>query len=149
MVAPLVTIVIPTYNRGQVIQGAINSSLDQTHPEIEIIVVDDGSTDDTEKIIASLISRAPGRELRYLKQENAGASAARNTGMLAAKGDFIQFLDSDDFLFSEKIEKQLSALLLGPRGSADGLAIPPEVALCFGRLEEADWRVLPHGVGYL
>ena len=90
------SIVIPTYNRASFILKTINSVLAQTYPHFEIIIVDDGSTDNTEEIIKGISSE----KLHYLKIKNAERGFARNYGSLNAKGDYITFLDSDDILFS-------------------------------------------------
>ncbi len=100
---PLVSVVIPTYNRAASLVEAIDSVLAQTYPEMEIIVVDDGSTDDTRKIIPQ---RYP--QVRYFHQENNGVSRARNLGIREARGEFIAFLDSDDLWLSDKTEKQVA-----------------------------------------
>lgn len=110
---PLVSIIIPTYNYGAHIAEAIESCLRQTHPNLEIIVVDDGSTDNTAEAVAALSATNPGR-IRYLRQDNAGAAAARNRGMAEARGEFITFLDSDDLLTPDAIEVRLRALRENP-----------------------------------
>lgn len=103
---PKVSVVIPTYNRAHLISRAIKSVLDQTYKDLEIIVVDDGSTDNTEKIIKSF---QDGR-IRYIQHnKNKGASAARNTGIKASKGEYIAFQDSDDEWFPDKLEQQIKA----------------------------------------
>ncbi len=88
----LVTVVIVCYNQGRFLSDAIRSALDQTHRNLEIIVMDDGSTDDT----PTIAERYPG--VRYIRQENRGLSAARNTGLQASQGQYIVFLDADDRL---------------------------------------------------
>jgi glycosyltransferase involved in cell wall biosynthesis len=100
---PLVSIIIPAYNCERWIGETIKSALQQTWQNIEIIVVDDGSNDNTLKIAQSFTSE----KLQVLKQENKGASAARNAGLRIAQGDYIQFLDADDLLAADKIEVQL------------------------------------------
>jgi len=97
-----VSVIIPTYNYGQFIAGAIESAIEQNIPDTEIIVVDDGSTDGTCDKIADYNSR-----IIYIYQNNAGQSAARNTGLLNCTGEFIQFLDADDILGPSKIVSQL------------------------------------------
>ncbi len=97
-----VSVVIPTYNYGQFIKKAVESVLEQTLPISEIIVVDDGSTDDTEKIIKEF-----GDKIIYIKQQNLGVCAARNNGVKHSSGDFIVFHDADDILYPSKIEKQV------------------------------------------
>src|SRR5262245_46858211 len=88
---PLVSIVIPTYNREDLVAQAIESAVAQTHPRCEVIVVDDGSTDAT----ADVLRRFEGRIIA-VRQENKGLSGARNTGIRKASGSFVGFLDSDD-----------------------------------------------------
>ncbi len=96
-----VTIIIPTYNRASFLEKAIESVLNQTFTDFELIVVDDGSTDKTAETVNSY------EGVNYIFQENKGVSAARNTGIRAGKGEFIAFLDSDDSWKPEKLEKQL------------------------------------------
>jgi len=100
-----VSVVIPTYNRAGFVTRAIDSALAQTYRDFEIVVVDDGSTDDTERIL-----RAYGDRIRYLRQENAGVSRARNAGIAAARGEWIAFLDSDDEWLSEKLAVQVNCI---------------------------------------
>lgn len=99
---PKVSVIIPTYNRGYIVSEAIDSVLAQTFAEFELIVVDDGSTDDTAEKIAAV--RDP--RVRYVRQANAGASAARNRGVVEARGDLVSFLDSDDLWKPEKLERE-------------------------------------------
>jgi len=109
---PLVSVVIPTYNRADTIGAAVKSALDQTYPRLEIIIVDDGSVDGTAHLIRDLISDASTsrREIRYLYQSNMGQSRARNAGIAAARGEWIAFLDSDDLWLPDKIEWQVRAI---------------------------------------
>lgn len=104
-----VSVVIPTYNREGRLPSAIRSVLEQTAPPDEIIVVDDGSTDGSPALVRSF------PEVRYLRQENQGVSAARNHGIRAAKHDWIALLDSDDEWLPRKLERQWSALEREPR----------------------------------
>jgi glycosyltransferase involved in cell wall biosynthesis len=104
-----ISAVIPAYNNAQFLKEAIDSILKQTHPIDEIIIVDDGSTDQTQQIADSF-----GDQITYIKQQNQGPSAARNNGILAAKGSWIAFLDADDQWTPHKIERQLSALKSEP-----------------------------------
>jgi len=101
--APRVSVIIPTYNRGWILQRAVDSVLTQTFRDFELIVVDDGSQDDTADILA-----AYGTDIRVIRQPNAGVSAARNTGICAAGGEFIAFLDSDDYWLPEKLHMQIA-----------------------------------------
>jgi glycosyltransferase involved in cell wall biosynthesis len=103
---PKVTVVIPTYNRLGIVPRAIESVLAQTVTDLEVIVVDDGSSDDTAKGLAERF----GDRIRYFAQVNQGASVARNRGIEEARGEWIAFLDSDDLWEKDKIEWQLKAL---------------------------------------
>ncbi|MCL5807624.1 MAG: glycosyltransferase [Deltaproteobacteria bacterium] len=102
---PLVSVIIPTFNYGQYVRRAIESALVQTYHNVEVIVVDDGSTDNTAEILASFRSR-----IKVIYQKNTGASAARNRGIVEAKGDYIAFLDADDRYCKDNIAKKLTFL---------------------------------------
>lgn len=103
---PKVSVVIPTYNRATKVQKGIRSALVQTFSDLEVIVVDDGSADDTGKVLAE----AFGDRIRYYYQSNQGASASRNKGIAEARGEWIAFLDSDDEWEPDKLECQLKTL---------------------------------------
>jgi len=103
---PKVSVVIPTYNRATKVQNAIESVLGQTLSNIEVIVVDDGSSDGTGKILQETY----GDRIRYFAQANQGVSAARNKGLAEARGEWIALLDSDDLWEKEKLERQFQAL---------------------------------------
>ncbi len=103
---PLVSVIIPTYNRPKLLRETIESVLAQTHPALECIVVDDGSTDDTPRMLAEYARNFPGK-LIPIRQENRGGTAARNTGARAARGRFLNFLDHDDLFLPEKIQSQV------------------------------------------
>jgi glycosyltransferase involved in cell wall biosynthesis len=105
MAHKLVSIIIPTYNYGRFVFQAISSCFDQTYQDIEVIVVDDGSTDDTRSVVGQF-----GDRITYLHQDNQGVSAARNAGLDRANGDFICFLDADDYLLPDAIESMVSVL---------------------------------------
>ena len=108
---PRVSVIIPTYNRVNVLTRAIDSVLDQTVTDLEIIVVDDGSTDDT----LSVLNSYQDPRVRHIAHDtNRGANIARNTGIEAAKGEYVAFLDSDDEWQSEKLERQLGRLVSKP-----------------------------------
>lgn len=104
MSSPLVSAIIPCYNRPDYVREAIDSALAQTYPTIEIIVVDDGSTDETPQVLASY-----GDRIRVLRQQNAGTAAARNTGIAASSGKYLAWLDSDDAWLPEKIAAEVDA----------------------------------------
>ncbi|VEP12237.1 Glycosyl transferase family 2 [Hyella patelloides LEGE 07179] len=105
---PLVSVIIPTYNRADLICQTLNSVLRQSYQNLEIIVVDDRSTDNTETVINSINDP----RIRYLSHStNQGGAAARNTGIDAAKGEYIAFLDSDDVWVANKLELQLASIL--------------------------------------
>jgi len=99
-----VTVVIPTFNSARFLREAVDSALAQTVPPMEVIVIDDGSTDNTPEIMAAYASDP---RVRYLRQKNAGQSSARNNGIRAAQGEFIAFLDADDRWKPNKLERQL------------------------------------------
>ncbi len=104
----LISVVIPAYKRGHVIERAIRSVLEQTHQDFEILVVDDGSKDNTESVVAS-IAKEDSR-IRYFRHDtNRGAQAARNTGARAAQGEWVVFLDSDDYFTPNSLEVRLLA----------------------------------------
>jgi len=98
-----VSVILPTYNRGWIVAEAIESVLSQTFKDYELIVVDDGSTDDTAKILQGFQDH-----ILVITQENRGVSAARNRGMAKARGRYFAFLDSDDLWLSEKLSEQTS-----------------------------------------
>lgn len=110
---PTVSVIIPAYNAEKYIAEAIESVLAQTYPEVECIVVDDGSTDRTGEIVRSYGSR-----VQYISQDNAERSTARNNGILHAKGDYISFLDADDYQAPEKIRDQVDLLEVHPEYDA-------------------------------
>ena len=105
-VPPLVSIIIPTYNDGQLVCQAIDSSLNQTYKNLEIIVVDDGSADNTEE----MLTKKYRDKIKYIRQENKGNGGARNTGIRYSSGKYLQFLDSDDLLDPDKINIQINEL---------------------------------------
>jgi glycosyltransferase involved in cell wall biosynthesis len=118
----LVTAAIPTYNRARYVVEAVESVLGQTHTEVDVVVVDDGSTDDTAERLAPYLDR-----IRYLRQDNAGRSAARNTAVAHAQGSLVAFCDSDDRWLPDKLERQIAAL-----------ARRPEVGMAHGHVEVID-----------
>ena len=101
----LVSIIIPAYNVEKYIHRAIESSVRQTHKKIEVIIVDDGSTDRTCEIITEYAARYP--EIKHISQTNAGVSSARNAALEICNSDYVIFLDSDDWLEENAIERLL------------------------------------------
>ncbi len=113
---PLVSIIIPAYNRAQLIAETLHSVLEQSFKDYEVIVVDDGSTDNTCQVVSSF-------PVRYLRQNNQGASTARNTGIEAARGQYVAMLDSDDCLTEDSLGKRVAVL-----------EKHPEVGLAYGQI---------------
>ena len=107
---PTVSVIIPIYQRAHLVSQTIESVLAQTYTDYEIIVVNDGSTDNTKEVLACF-----GNKITTIHQENKGVSAARNTGINAAKGLYIAFLDSDDLWQPNKLEKQLAFFESNPK----------------------------------
>ncbi len=102
---PTVSIVIPTFNRSHYLKMAIQSVLNQTYQDFEIVVVDDGSTDDTQKVASSF-----GDKVLYFYQSNQGSPIARNMGLKLAKGKYLALLDSDDLFLPDRLERGVKAL---------------------------------------
>jgi len=140
VVPGLVSVVVPVYQRTALLRRAVASALAQTHEAVEVIVVDDGSADDTWECAQALASANPGRVFA-LRQENAGPGPARNRGLAIARGEFVQYLDSDDEILPRKFELQVAAL-----------RAHPQAAMAYGltrRRDEATGqeRDFPAGVG--
>ncbi len=106
---PLISAVIPTYNYGHFVTAAVRNVLAQTYRNLEVIVVDDGSKDNTRERLAPYLDR-----IRYVYQENQGPSAARNTGIRSATGEWVALLDSDDLWHPRKLELQVKYLQAHP-----------------------------------
>lgn len=115
---PLVSVIIPAFNSERWIEHALSSVVEQTWDNIEIIVVDDGSTDGT----ADVARKLKDRHTRVISQANRGAGAARNCGLVSAAGDFIQYLDADDMIGPTKLAVQLAALSREPPRSVASCA---------------------------
>jgi len=111
MTMPLVSVVLPTKNRARTVGAAARSVLGQTHSRLELIVVDDGSTDDTRTVLEAL---GDGRLRLLALPESRGASGARNVGIEAARGDWIAFQDSDDRWMPDKLRRQVECALAHP-----------------------------------
>lgn len=108
---PAVSVVLPTYNRSHLLSRSIQSVLSQAYSDFELIIVDDGSTDDTEKVVKSFKSN----KIKYIRhRDNKGLSTSRNTGIRAARGKYIAFQDDDDEWMPEKLEKQIKAFETAP-----------------------------------
>lgn len=119
---PLVSIIIPTYNRGWTLAKAVSSVFEDSYSPIECIIVDDGSTDDTSEVLEHLKNKCPKDiELRYIRKENGGANSARNLGLVECKGYLICFLDADDYLINSSIKERATVLIDNP-----------DVDLCYG-----------------
>jgi len=106
---PKVSVIIPTYNRAWCVAQAITSVLKQTYTDFELIVVDDGSTDETPDVLREITKNC--KNVRCFRQDNKGASAARNLGIAKSRGEYITFLDSDDLWKKKKLEEQVSCAL--------------------------------------
>lgn len=109
----MVSVIVPTYNRAVFLPEAIDSVLAQTYRPIELLIVDDGSTDDSAELVRAKLSGIPDRprfSAIFIRQPNRGASTARNQGLLHSCGEFIQYLDSDDVLVRHKLERHVAAM---------------------------------------
>ena len=126
-----VSTIIPVHNRASLLQEAVASVLAQTHRPIEIIIVNDGSDDDT-AAVAEQLSRSSTDPIRVIHQANGGPGLARQRGLEAATGAFVQFLDSDDLLLPGKFAAQVKALLQAP-----------ECQICYGPSFEENHAVTP------
>jgi hypothetical protein len=130
----LVSVVIPVFDRAHCVGEAVQSVLDQTHPSVECLVVDDGSTDDTLAVLRATYGNDP--RVRILHQEHGGVSRARNLGIDHATGRYLTFLDSDDLMVPGRIERQLDHLL--GHGAADAVIGRQEQVLA-GPASRPDW----------
>lgn len=106
----LISVIIPTYNYGKYIEEAIKSVLQQDYAPLEIVIVDDGSTDNTREIVNPYL----GDNVRYFYQENKGNAAARNFGILQANGEYIAQLDADDLYLPHKLSRQMAYMKAHP-----------------------------------
>jgi hypothetical protein len=135
-----VSIILPTYNRAHLVADAIESVLNQSFTDFELLVIDDGSTDNTEQVVGSISDH----RLKYIKQRNRGASAARNTGIQASISNFVAFLDSDDLWLPDKLSLQMAKVDANPEvglvygkylSSADSEGSMKITGVCYPQLE--------------
>lgn len=110
MSAPLVSIIIATYNYGHFITDALSSVSDQRYQNWECIIIDDGSTDDTASVVKAYIDVRPKQNFKYIAIKNSGPSCARNEGIKLSSGIYLQFLDADDVLLKEKLSVQVKLI---------------------------------------
>ncbi|QVL50096.1 MAG: glycosyltransferase family 2 protein [Thiocapsa sp.] len=140
----LVSVIVPTYNRAGLITETLDSVFAQSYRPIELIVIDDGSLDETVAVVRAWVQGHEGDECfltRIFKQDNAGAPVARNLGTLKSSGEFIQYLDSDDTLHPEKVGLQVAALQAGPHldfayGPVAKLEQPSHVVYCQSEMSQ-------------
>ena len=128
--APVFSIIIPTYNRAGLIMGTINSVLNQTYKSFEIIIVDDGSTDETENILQPVLGKHS--NIFYFKKNNDERGAARNYGTMRAKGDYVTFLDSDDIFYAHHLQEAVN--LIGEKKSPEVFHLSYEIVRTDGSL---------------
>lgn len=133
IVPGLVSVVIPVFNREQMLRQAVASVVEQRYEPVEIVLVDDGSTDDTGRTCDQLAAESP-NSVRVVHQPNSGPGAAREAGRAVCRGEFIQYLDSDDLLLPRKLERQVEALRGDPEAG---------VAYGFTRYRGSDGRGRP------
>lgn len=136
MTADLVSTIVPVHNRAGMLREGVASVLSQTYRPIEIIIVDDGSTDDTARVADELAQTNP-QEVRVIHQSNTGPGLAREAGRVAARGEFIQYLDSDDLLLPDKFEKQVA-----------GLRAHPECGVSYGKTRFVEKGNLSEGAAW-
>jgi glycosyltransferase involved in cell wall biosynthesis len=125
---PKISVIITTYNRAHFVREAIESVLNQTYSDYEIIVVDDGSKDNTREVVNSI----PDPRIRYMYQENRGVCGAMNAGIMASKAECVAFLDSDNVLFKTALQKSMAFM-----------DRHPEVGFCYGQISTMDERGRP------
>lgn len=139
MSLPTVSIIIPTFNRSALLKQALISCMEQTYQDFEVIIIDDGSTDDTKQMVEGLNSK----KITYIYQENCGRSRARNKALTLAKGKYITFLDSDDLYLPNKLEVEVKALEENPSfGAVCSAALNVDIN---GKLHPYVYQVPPSG----
>ena len=138
-----VSVVIPTYNCARYLERAINTALDQTYRDFEIIIVDDGSTDETKDIVGQFDNK-----VAYYYQPNKGLSAARNLTLSKASGEFIAYLDADDMWYPQKLERQIAFLDAHPDCGfvhSDVTVVNEEDEILYRRFNQETKREVPQG----
>ena len=103
MISQLISVIIPAYNHAKYLSEAIQSVLNQTYQNFEILIVDDGSTDNTRQVVQNYTDQ----RIKYIYQENRGLAASRNAGLRVTQGEYVAFLDADDIFLPHKLEVQL------------------------------------------
>jgi len=131
-----VSVLITAYNCGDRIRRTVESTLEQEYPVFEVIVVDDGSTDNTAAVLQTF-----GERIRYIYQKNSGVANARNTGIQAVKGDWVAFLDDDDFWLPDKIKEQAGLILSHPEA---GMAFSAYELILIGSTRRLTFSELHH-----
>lgn len=135
----LVSCTVPVYNGERFLRDAVNSILAQSHKALEVIIVDDGSTDGT-----PAVARSFSEQVRYVRQDNAGPAAARNRGIAEARGRFLAFLDADDLWLPEKLARQI-AMLEGDPTIDCSVCLVQNVWMGATEDESTRWREHPRG----
>ncbi len=139
---PLVSVIIPMYNSQDWIVSLLHSIENQSYQNIEVILLNDGSTDETVELIQQFVTDSSRRSIHLINQENNGVSSARNEGVRHARGDFIAFVDSDDIWLQEKIEKQVSEMIsLNLSATACSYAIFADSNLEILDIVHPDWSL--------
>ncbi|MBX3237319.1 MAG: glycosyltransferase [Nitrospiraceae bacterium] len=142
-IMPRVSVIIPTFNCERYLEQTVQSVLAQTYADYEVIVVDDGSTDGTHSLMAQY-----GRVVRYFRQANQGASAARNLAMHQAKGEFIAYLDADDLWMPDKLAMQVAYMDAHPRCGllhTEVSVIDEQNRVLHARFNQETGRAVPEG----
>ncbi len=130
MSTPRVSVIVPCFNAGPMLEAALASIVGQTHPAIELIVVDNASTDASAAVAEAALAAQP-RPFRFVRCETPGANAARNAGYTLASGDYVNWMDADDLIDADKIARQVAALEASPAydiayGDYTSRSLPPD-----------------------
>ena len=142
----LVSVVIPTFNRAEMLADALTSVAQQSYRPIELIIADDGSTDNTAEVVQKLVEQhqTTGFELSYYRQKNQGGNPARNLGIQHARGEYVAFLDSDDCWDANKLELQIAEIEKDPNAGAVYCGVR-HVKASTGEVTEPTNRIYPSG----